>query len=396
MNPLGAEVSRRNFVTALLAAGVSLRLDARIGADDAELTAIEQTMHAFVVERMLDGDGLCRSMFCMATLAPWTNADLAKVDQWRITDMFQNSTDKAGCLSYENALMATGEFAQSQIVRYRVTKEPAARELAHRSIRGILAAIEEGRHYMPGWLPKPFGGVRNARNSHEMSVDQYTKAVVALHSWLPLASQPERTVINHFFIDAADFFIARKWRHAYRHRTIVTAGTHPHALGLYVGLAVLAAKASGDNRYLAQMASFDDAMNAAVTDPALNTFNSTSLIAEGYHVAMQAGSPDPRLPQTIGWLWQIGAKCIDENGHGFIIRKVPEFDPQGTRLAAIATLADALRPSTRATDLARKILLANRDPARMSHTGDMSASLCEVSITSWLLAYWRLREGVTP
>jgi len=272
MSPHGAEVSRRNFVTALLAAGVSLRLDARIGADDAELTAIEQTMHAFVVERMLDSDGLCRSMFCMATLAPWTNADLAKVDQWRITE----------------------------------------------------------------------------------------------------------------------------WRHAYRHRTIVTAGTHPHALGLYVGLAVLAAKASGDNRYLAQMASFDDAMNAAVTDPALNTFNSTSLMAEGYHVAMQAGSPDPRLPQTIGWLWQIGAKCIDENGHGFIIRKVPEFDPQGTRLAAIATLADALRPSTHATDLARKILLANRDPARMSHTGDMSASLCEVSITSWLLAYWRLREGVTP
>jgi hypothetical protein len=398
-----SELSRRSFITALLTSGVSLRLNARTGAAVDDLAAIEKTMHEFVVQRMIDTDGLCRSMLCMATMAPWTNADLARTDQqrisdkfrMRITDMFQNSTDQAGCLTYENALMATGEFAQSQIIRYRVTKEDAAREQAHRAIRGILAVIDEGRHYMPGWLPKPFGGVRNARNSHELSVDQYTKAVVALHEWRPLADKAERAVIDRFFIDAADFFIARKWRHAYRHRTIVTADTHHHALGLFVPLAVLAAKASGDDRYLAHLTSFDAAMNNALADPKLTAgLNGISLIAEGYYVAMQAGARDPRLPRMIEWLWQLGAKCIDDHGQGFVPGKVPVPDSQGTRLAAIATIVDAQRPATRAAALARKILAANRDLSKMWHAFDgLNECLAEISITSWLVAYWRLREA---
>ncbi len=402
MNPTVTDCSRRNFIAILLATGLSLRLNARAGAAVDDLSAIEKTMHDFVVQRMIDADGLCRSMLRMTTMAPWTNADFARTDQqrisdkfrMRITDMFQNSTDKAGCLTYENALMATGEFAQSQIIRYRVTKENAAREQAHRAIRGILAVIDEGRHYMPGWLPKPFGGVRNARNSHELSVDQYTKAVVALHDWRPLADKAEQAVIDRFFIDAADFFIARKWRHAYRHRTIVTADTHLHALGLFVPLPVLAAKASGDDRYLAHLATFDAAMNTALADPKLNSFNGTSLIAEGYYVAIQAGSRDPRLPRMIDWLWQLGAKCIDDHGQGFIPGKLPVPDSQGTRLAAIATIVDAQRPATRAAALARKILAGNRDLSKMWHAFDgLTECLAEISITSWLVAYWRLREA---
>lgn len=402
MNYPATDFSRRNFITSLLAASLSSRLNASSGTKVDDLAATEKVMHDFVVQRLMDGDGLCRSMLNMKTLAPWTNAEFAATGaarisdkfQMRITDMFQNSPDLAGCLTYENTLMATGEFAQSQIIRYRVTKEDAARKLAHRAIRGILAVIEEGRHYMPGWLPKPFGGVRHARNSHEMSVDQYTKAVVALHAWHPLASRDEKAVIDRFFIDAADFFIARKWRHAYRHRTIVSASTHPHALGLYVALVVLAAKASGDDRYLKQFSSFDAAMNAALMDKGLNTFNSTSLIAEGYYTAIQAGSKDPRLPRMIEWLWEIGSKCIDENGHGFTPAKEPMPDCQATRVAAIATLVEAQRPSTRATVLARKILAANRDPSKMWHAFDgLTDCLAEISITSWLIAYWRLRDA---
>lgn len=386
-------MNRRHFITTLLAASAASRLHAITGAQLDALSPIEKIMQDFVLQRMMDADGLCRSMLCAATLAPWTNAELAKTDQRRITDMFQNSTDKAGCAAYENALMATGEFALSQIVRHRVTKDDAARQLAHRAIRGILAVVEEGRHYMPGWLPKPFGGVSRARDSHEMSVDQYTKAIIALHAWRPLADKEEQAVIDRFFIDAADFFIARKWRHAYRHRTIVTAATHHHALGLYVPLVLLAAKTSGDDRYLAQLANFDDAMNAALANEKVETgFNGISLIAEGYSVAIQAGSQDKRLPQMIQRLWKAGLTCLDENGHGFIPREVPEPDSQAPRLAAIATLVEADNAATHATDVALKILAAHRDPAKMRHTGDLRESIAEVSITSWLVAYWRLRE----
>jgi len=272
-----------------------------------------------------------------------------------------------------------------------VTKDAAARERAHRAIRAILAVIEEGRHYMPGWLPKPFGGLRNARNSHEMSTDQYTKAIVALHAWRPLAGRNEQVAIDRFFVDAADFFIARKFRHAYRHRTIVTADTHHHALGLFVPLVVLAAKTSGDASYRKHLASFSAAMDASLHDEVLANFNMTSLIVEGYHVAMQAGCDDPRLPQTIKTLWQLGAKRIDASGDAYDNSKPPKKDSEATRLAAIATIVESLDPATRATQLAPKILSRLINPQQMTHTR-LPESIAEISLTSWLVAYWRLRE----
>ncbi|MBI5685017.1 MAG: hypothetical protein HZC54_08040 [Verrucomicrobia bacterium] len=395
MNPLVITdiQTRRHFLGTLLAAaaGSPRRLHATSPNNLDALASTEKVMHDFVVNRMMDGDGLCRSCLCAATGAPWTNADLAKTDQRLITDMFQNSPDKAGCMSYENALMATGEFAVSQIVRHRVTNDAAARELAHRAIHAILAVIEEGRHYMPGWLPKPFGGLRNVRNSHEMSTDQYTKAIVALHAWRPLASKDEQMAIDRFFVDAADFFVARKFRHAYRHRTIVTADSHRHALGLFVPLVVLAAKTFSDAGYRKHLTAFSAAMDASLQDEGLANFNMTSLMVEGYHVAMQAGLDDPRLPQTIKTLWQRGAKRVDTNGDAYEDGRPPRKDSQGTRLAAIATIAELLDPATRATELASKILARQSDPRKMTHTR-LPESIAEVAITSWLVAYWRLRE----
>lgn len=384
-------MTRRHFLGMMLAVtGATGRLRAATAANLDSLATTEKVMHDFVIGRMMDGDGLCRSMLCAATRAPWTNEDLAKTDQRLITDMFQNSPDKAGCMSYENALMATGEFAVSQIIRHRVTREAAARELAHQAIRAILAVIEEGRHYMPGWLPKPFGGLHNARNSHEMSTDQYTKAIVALHAWRPLASKEEQAAIDRFFVDAADFFIARKFRHAYRYRTIVTVDTHHHALGLFVPLVVLAARTSGDAGYRKHLATFSTAMDASLHDEGLANFNMTSLMVEGYHVAMQAGCDDPRLPQTIKTLWQRGTKRIDAGGDSFDGGNPPKKDSQGTRLAAVATIVESLDPATRATELAPKILSRQTDPQKMTHTR-LPESIAEVSITSWLVAYWRLR-----
>ncbi|NUQ64984.1 MAG: hypothetical protein HUU20_21175 [Pirellulales bacterium] len=386
--------TRRHFLGAMLAAaaaGRAGRLSALSPDGLDPLAATEKIMHNFVTGRMMDSDGLCRSMLCAATLFPWTNEDLAKTDQRLIIDMFQNSPDKAGCMSYENALMATGEFALSQIVRHRVTKDDSARDLAQRAVRGILRVIEQGRHYMPGWLPKPFGGLGNARNSHEMSTDQYTKAIVALHAWRPLAGRNEQAAIDRFFVDAADFFVARKFRFAYRHRTIVTADTHLHALGLYVPLVVLAAKTSGDPGYLKHLAGFSAAMDAAIGDDSLANFNMTSLIAEGYHLAMQAGHDDPRLAQTIQALWQRGTKRVDAAGEGYADGNPPIKDSQGTRLAAIATIVESLDPTSRATALAPKILGRQTDIRKMVHVR-LPESIAEVSITSWLVAYWRLRE----
>lgn len=389
----GCISTRRRFLRTVLAATAASagHLNAAPQETLDRLADIERVMHAFVVHRMLDQDGLCRSFLCAATVAPWTNADLAKTDQRILTDMFQNSPDKAGCLTYENALMATGEFAVSQIVRYRVTKDNAAREMARRAIRAILGVVQAGRHYMPGWLPKPFGGLRTARDSHETSTDQYTKAIVALHTWRPLADEAERSQIDRFFVDAAEFFIARKFRLAFRHRTIVTADTHQHALGLFVPLVVLAAQVSGQASYREHLATFRSAMDAALKNEVLANFNMTSLIVEGYQVALQAGHRDPTLARTIVTLWERGARRIDETGAAYASFDPQRREPQSTRLAAAATIVKALEPATRATELAVKVLGREREPQTMTHSL-LPETIDEVAITSWLVAYWRLRE----
>ena len=96
--------NRRSFITTLVSTVLASRLAPVRAADLDPLSPIEKIRHDFVMRHMMDDDGLCRSFLCAATLAPWTNEDLAKTDQRRIIDMFQNSPEKAGCLSYENSI----------------------------------------------------------------------------------------------------------------------------------------------------------------------------------------------------------------------------------------------------------------------------------------------------
>ena len=401
--PHAALASRRRFLDQIAwALAAAPWLSPRLLAGPAsngplDLKALAPTadsFHDFVTTRMIDGDGLCRSFLCAQTLQPWTNEQLARRDQRKLTDCFQNAPDKAGCLAYENALMATGEFAVSQIARHQVTGEAAAKDRAHRAIRAILAVAEQGRHYMPGYLPKPFGGVARARDSHELSPDQYTKAILALHTWRPLASSEERAAIDRFFVDAADFFVARKFRHAYRHRTIVTALTHQHALGLFVPLVVLAANVSSDPGYRRHLASFDDAIEAAMTNEKLANFNMTSLLIEGFHLAICEGCDDPRLPKLIAVLWDRSAHHVDAAGDGYEGSSPPRKTSQSTRLASAATIVERLHPSIPATQLAVTILGRLTDIQQMLHYR-MPGSISVTSVTSWLVAYWRLRQWST-
>lgn len=403
-------VTRRRFLGTLGAAVPSVGGLARgfpaapVRAPDlAPLSTTAQTFHEFVAARMIDADGLCRSWLCAETLRPWTNAQLADLD---LSFFFQNAPDKAGCLTYENSLMSTGEFVTSQIVRFRVTGEASARASARRGVQAILAVAQQGRHYMPGYLPKPFGGLSRARDAHEISPDQYTKALVALHTWRPLADREQGAAIDQFFVDAADFFIARKFRHAYRHRTIVTAPTHQHALGLFVPLVMLAANVTGQAHYRQQLSQFSGALDAAMNNEELANFNMTSLLIEGFCVALAAGCDDPRLPRLVGVLWQRAAKHVDGQGRGYEGRE-PKQTAQATRLAAAATLVESRVPTIDATPLAIKILsrLTEIQQVRHYQPADaaklapshrwLAASIDDTGLCSWLLAYWRLRERAT-
>jgi len=370
-------------------------------ADDHHAVVLAERYASFVETFMIDGDGLCRSFINAETLAPWRNANL--IDD-ELTDFFQNAPDKSACLTYENSLMSTSEYTMSCMEQHAATGDPGAYDRASRGIRALLSVAREGRHYMPGYLPKPFGGVAGARNSHEISPDQYTKAIRALAQWRDHFGSDDVEQINKLFVDIADFFVARRFRHAYRHRTIVTAQTHHHALGLFVPICVLAAKASGKQRYRDELTQFDGPIDELGGNHVLANFNMASLLTEGFDLALSEGHDDPRLKQAILMLWERAVRNVDEHGHGWESHgEVRLRTSQVTRLASMALIVERHHPGVEATELVMRILRQHPDPVidmrhfrpedepRLHPTRRVLAhSICDTSVSSWLLAYWRL------
>ena len=156
-------VTRRHFVQTAAATALMLPLVGRVGGaqvagERERLAHLADYFQHFAENYLLDGDGLVRAWLSPATLLPISPDELSPRYEAYLRDMCQNSPDKAGALTYENALMATGEFAMSQIERYQRTGSKDAFALARKAMGGILAVSREGRNYMPGYLPKPWGG----------------------------------------------------------------------------------------------------------------------------------------------------------------------------------------------------------------------------------------------
>jgi len=364
-----------------------------------------RTFQDFITSNMLDADGLCRSFLDCQTLEPWTNDQLAKHD---LSCFFQNAPDMAACLAYENALMSTSEWATSQLMRHNATGEVAALDAARHGIHAILKVAEQGRHYMPGYLPKPFGGIPRCRDSHEISPDQYTKAIMALYTWRSVADKHEAEEIDRFFVEAADFFVARQFRHAYRHRTIVTADSYRHSLGLFVPICVLATNITGKAMYREQLPLFDRAIDDSFEDTSLAGFNQAALLVEGFELALLEGHEDSRLKPLIESFWTRSAANVDEQGKGYAGPEADQYTSQSTRLASLATTVERHHPQLRPRELAKRILSAHNDVQQMRHCTPEDAatlpnshqwlghSICDTSISSWLLAYWRMQAITEP
>jgi hypothetical protein len=324
---------------------------AQVASEPERLAHLADYFQQFAENHLLDGDGLVRCWISPATLRPFSPKELSERDEGYLRDICQNSPDKAGALTYENALMATGEFAMSQIERYRRTESKDAFALARKSVRGILAVSLEGRNYMPGYLPKPFGGVARARYSHEMSTDQYTKPLAALDLWLPYAAPIERDEILRFYKNAADFFIARNFRFPWRQKVIVDPNIHLHALALYIPLITLADR-YGDKKYQNQLRRFEEPMKLLVLAlehpeqlPEINrnstdlNFNGISLLLDGFAVAVRNGSTDVLLPDLMRRCFDRAGQNIGDDGFGRdLMQKVGENSSWAVRVVAGAPL----------------------------------------------------------
>jgi len=401
-------VSRRNFVQTAAATALMLPLASRasaaqVASEPERLAHLADYFQQFAENHLLDGDGLVRCWISPATLRPFSPEELSQRDEGYLRDICQNSPDKAGALTYENALMATGEFAMSQIERYQRTGSKDAFALARKAVGGILAVSREGRNYMPGYLPKPFGGVARARYSHEMSTDQYTKAIAALDQWLPHASPEERSEILRFYLEAADFFIVRNFRFPWRQKVIVEPHIHLHTLGLYIPLMLLAAR-HGDKKHLDHLRKFEEPMKLLVQalehpDQAPSgfdmKFNGTSLLLDGFAVAVRNGSTDARLPDLMRRYFDRATQNIDAAGFGRdSATNNGKTSSWVLRLIAGAPLLDRDSESEQRRHLGWRVLGAHDhiDRMRINTTADAIDGIDAAGIASWLLAYWRFKQ----
>ncbi len=378
------------------------RLSSVALADVHELHAQEEHLRAFVEEHMSDECGLIYSHLNANTLRPWTPDELRHHDTLPIYN--KERGDPAGQLGYEDTLMATGEYALSQILRHKATGDALALAAAAHPIYAILRVLYEGDYYEHGYLPKPHGGMRKAAYSHEISPDQYIKCYAALRAYQPYAPPSLRRTIDDYLVAVADYFLNRNFMHPYRERTIVTPESRPHCISIYVPSLCTAFRITGDGKYRQALARFDAVLDDLQTGNTQVNFNICSLYIEGFHLALQENAEDARLREAIRVQWDMNVKLLADDGYGYQEAGKPMKTSRVMRLASSAPIVDGYFPDMKAHRTAVFILKNITDPKRMTYFTEfdfkhqpaghryLSQSICETSVTSWLLAYWRLRE----
>lgn len=380
-------------------------LDAiRKGSETVDLMALQEKERAiveFVESRMTDSHGLVVSHLHANTLRPWTQSQVdSELSGLAFYDVRRG--DATGQLAYEDSLMATGEYALSRILKYAVTSEAMSLSRASVQVGALLRVFEEGSKYERGFLPKPHGGVSRAAFSHEISVDQHIKTLVALRAWQPYASVSQAQLIDGHLVALADYHLVRNFVHPRRESFIVTPENRTHGAALFIPLLWTAFGITGDSQYRKAITRFDGVIDSLVNGPVPTNCNIVSLFMDGLDLAMREGYSDPRLLTLLSRLWE--ARLAESRKLGIWNDDPTDAHPssRAIRIAAFAPIVDRHVKGAGACHLGALMLAQRTDPREMRYIDApaselpithqyRSKSLCETSITSWLCAYWGIR-----
>ncbi|MHC4874747.1 MAG: hypothetical protein ACYTFY_23095, partial [Planctomycetota bacterium] len=318
----------------------------------------------FIEEHMIDSDGLFYCHVNVATLKPWTDEEFAARNYFtHFHNMARGGT--MGVLAYEDSLMATAEYALSQIICYEKADNDKALVTASRHITTILNVMEEGDKFEKGYLPKPHGGLSKASWSHEISHDQYIKCVVSLNAYKKYASESLKKVIDERLVQIADYFYNRDFRYPRRESMVVTPEARPHVLALFVPVLVIAGNLTGDKKYSKALEQFSPIIDKIATETEQVNTNASSLMIEGFHLALQEGCKDMRLKDCLVALWDRHLDFVDDEGKG------PEDSTQDfnssriLRIPSFAPLIDFYCPEKEAYKAAIHILKSQQNPKEM-------------------------------
>ncbi len=372
-------------------------------ADILSLGEHEERIRDFVETHLLDECGLAYSFLNARTLKPWTNEELREYNLMPVCH--PHVTNPADYYAYENSLMATGEYALSQVLRYEVTGDGRALAAAAHPVYALLRVLHQGELFEKGYLPKPFGGVRKCCYSHEISPDQYIKACVALRAYQKYAPPAVSRVIDDYLVAIADYHLARGFIHPRRESFVVTPENRPHSISILVPILVIAGKITGDPKYVQALSRFDAILDDYAAGKAQVHFNLCSLMVEGFHLAMQEGLEDDRLRRSIGKLWEMHLDLIQDDGLGRLGPESTVKSAEVVRMPSMAPIVEQYFPEMEALKVGVFVLSRVNEPARMLYVNDwggepqryhgpLADSICELAVASWLVGYWRTRQVV--
>jgi len=401
----------------------------RLGDID-KLEKDEENISNFIENHMVDECGLVYGAINADTLRPWTDNELLAYDLFSPA-----KKGPADFTAYEDSLMATGEYALGQLIKYQVTQDPKALTTASQQVYAILRVLYEGELYEKGYLPKPYGGIRKASYSHEISPDQYIKAYIALRAYQPYAPKSLNRTIDSYLVAIADYFLIRGFSHPYFESAIVSPKSAHHSTSIYIPSLFIAYKITGDKKYLDPINSrFDDALKV-LSEKKYGGFNICSLLCEGFSLSLKEGLDDERLKDVIKKLWEFNIPQVSSDGLGYIYEDITdenqcepflgEFKKKELnlenawrfirwrsngktsmvlRLPSLASIVDEYFPETEAYKMGLFILDKVKDPKMMLDFNDtdgkqllpehryLAKTICGIGISSWVLAYWRLRD----
>ncbi len=108
----------------------------------------------------------------------------------------------------ENTLWATGWLLYSQILRYRVTKEPEALETARKCFRDLNNIFRLCRQIEPGLLGKPHGGRAGATTSFDQAANPVLFYTLFAQE---LATPEEKAVAMENLAQHGEYYLRRNW-----------------------------------------------------------------------------------------------------------------------------------------------------------------------------------------
>lgn len=165
----------------------------------------------FAANHLIDADGLVYSSISEETRSAWKDEQFPDRVIYNCIDTPKKHW-KADFFGYEDSNMATAEYLLANIYKYRATGNCKAKACANKSFLALKKVALGSAKYsgftvkpMFGFLSKPYGGVKYAHESGEVSIDQYLRTMYAMQIYRDsLATKAQQLWINRFLVACAE------------------------------------------------------------------------------------------------------------------------------------------------------------------------------------------------